>query len=125
MVTFRAIDAMLFDSGDTLVRPVGGEWLPGPIFRRKVAEAVGLKPDWAQLARGHDAGMLRLLSNHQLLTEEEEIERYADYCTALINALGLNDSGLDARVIAREMVLHIGIEPFEDTLAALERFRAL
>jgi putative hydrolase of the HAD superfamily len=125
MIAFQGIHAILFDSGDTLVRPVGGEWLPGPIFRRMVAEAVGVEPTWEQLARGHEAGMLRLLSNHQLLSEEEEIERYAAYCESVLDALGLADSVLDAREIAREMVLHVGIEPFDDTLPALERFTSL
>jgi len=116
---------MLFDSGDTLVRPIGGEWLPGPIFRRMVAEVGGVEPRWEELAHGHETGMLRLLSNHQLLTEEEEIDRYTAYCEAALDALGLADSVLDAREIARQMVLHVGIEPFADTLPALERFASL
>jgi putative hydrolase of the HAD superfamily len=124
MIAFQDVRAILFDSGDTLVRPVGGEWLPGPIFRRMVAEA-GVEPRWDELARGHEAGMLRLLSNHQLLSEEEEIERYTAYCESVLDALGLADSALDAREIARQMVLHVGIEPFEDTLPALERFTSL
>ena len=126
MIAFRNVHAILFDSGDTLVRPVGGEWLPGPVFRRMVEEVTGAEPRWDQLARGHEAGMLRLLSNHHLMTEEEEVDRYTAYYEAVLDALGLTDrAGLDAREIAREIVLHVGIEPFDDTLPALERFTAL
>ena len=125
MVAFHDIRAILFDSGDTLVRPIGGEWLPGPIFRRIVTEAA-VEPRWDQLARGHEAGMLRLLRNHHLRTETEEIERYADYVAAVLDALGLsNCTELDAHELARQMVLQIGIEPFDDTVPALERFASL
>jgi putative hydrolase of the HAD superfamily len=125
LIAFQDVRAILFDSGDTLVRPIGGEWLPGPVFRRMVAEA-GAEPRWNQLAHGHEAGMLRLLSDHHLLTEEEEIDRYADYCEAVLDALGFSDCpGIDARDIARQMVRQVGIEPFGDTFPALERFASL
>lgn len=123
MTGFRDVSAILFDSGDTLVHPLGGEWLPGPIFRRIVAEA-GVQADWTQLARGHDAGTLQLLANHLLTSEDEEIKRYAAYCAALLDALGLGNAGLDAHAIARQMVTTIGIEPFPDVRPALERLRA-
>jgi HAD superfamily hydrolase (TIGR01509 family) len=123
MTVFRDVAAILFDSGDTLVRPIGGEWLPGPIFRRIVAEA-GVDADWTQLARGHEAGTLQLLANHLLTSEDEEIERYAAYCAALLDALGLGNAGLDAHEIARQIVTTIGIEPFLDARPALERLRA-
>ncbi|HEX3721491.1 MAG TPA: HAD-IA family hydrolase, partial [Nitrolancea sp.] len=77
-----------------------------------------------QLAIGHEAGMRRLLMNHQLMTEVEEIERYADYCAAVLEALGISTTNLDARDLARQMVQQVGIEPFADTLPALERFKA-
>jgi len=123
MIEFRDVHAILFDSGDTLVRPIGGEWLPGPILRRIIAEA-GVEADWTQLARGHEAGTLQLLANHLLTSEDEEIERYAAYCAALLDALGLGEAGLDVHEIAREMVTTIGIEPFPDAQPALERFQA-
>ena len=124
MTEFRDIHAILFDSGDTLVRPVSGEWLPGPIFRRIVAEA-GVDVDWAKLARGHEAGTERLLANHLLTTEDEEIERYTAYSAALLDALGLGHAGLDAHEIARQIVTTVGIEPFPDVRPALERLQAL
>lgn len=123
MMAFRDVRAILFDSGDTLVRPIGGEWLPGPILRRIVAEA-GVEADWTQLARGHESGTVQLLANHLLTTEDEEIERYAAYCTALLDALGLGDAGLDAHEIARQIVTTIGIEQFPDARPALERLQA-
>lgn len=123
MMEFRDVYAILFDSGDTLVRPLGGEWLPGRIFRRIVAEA-GVEADWTQLARGHEAGTLQLLANHLLTSEDEEIERYAAYCAALLDALGLGNAGLDAHEIARQIVTTIGIEPFPDARPALERLHA-
>jgi putative hydrolase of the HAD superfamily len=120
---FRDINAILFDSGDTLVRPVGGEWLPGPIFRRILSDA-GVEVDWSQLARGHEAGTANLLANHLLTTEDEEIDRYAAYCAALLDALGPGGAGLDAHEIARQMVQQIEIEPFPDVRPALERLQA-
>jgi HAD superfamily hydrolase (TIGR01509 family) len=121
MMEFRDVYSILFDSGDTLVRPLGDEWLPGRIFRRIVAEA-GVEADWTQLARGHEAGTLQLLANHLLTSEDEEIERYAAYYAALLDALGLSGAGLDPHEIAREMVTAIGIEAFPDARPALERF---
>ncbi len=121
MMEFRDVYSILFDSGDTLVRPLGDEWLPGRIFRRIVAEA-GVEADWTQLARGHEAGTLQLLANHLLTSEDEEIERYAAYCAALLDALGLGEAGLNPHEIAREMVRTIGIEAFPDARPALERF---
>lgn len=126
MIDFRDVRGILFDSGDTLVRPVGGEWLPGSVFRRLLAEAGHGDLATEALARGHATGLARLLSDHRLTTEAKEIERYTDYCACVLDALAVDETAtLTAREIARRMVLDVAIEPFADALPALQRFRSL
>ena len=37
------IKGILFDSGDTLVRPVDGQWFPSPMFH-SILETHGIEP---------------------------------------------------------------------------------
>ena len=70
MVIPRQIKGILFDSGDTLVRPRGGKWLPGPHFHGILAN-YGIKDlNWDRLDYGLEEGMKYLDNHHHLEIEE-------------------------------------------------------
>lgn len=123
MINVQGVQGILFDSGDTLMGPIGGEWLPGPAFRRMLAERPDLALHWDRLEQAHEAAYARLLENHLLQTEDEEIERYQDYFERLLYGLGVQ-APLDrmARQIAEETISHPHVELFPDVRSALERF---
>ncbi len=125
MIRIPDVRGILFDSGDTLMGPIGGEWLPGPVFRRMVAERSELMPRWELLEEAHQQAFANLLQNHLLQTEEEECERYQGYCEDLLLGLGV-PGPVDqlAREIAEEMIAHPAVELFPDVISALERFAA-
>ena len=123
MISIQGVKGILFDSGDTLMGPIGGEWLPGPAFRRIVAERNDLKLNWTVLDTAHQAATNVLLENHLLHTVEEELDRYQGYFTSLLLDLGMKPPVDElAREIARETIEHPSVELFPDVRSALERF---
>ncbi len=124
MITVQGVQGILFDSGDTLMGPVGGEWLPGPAFRRMVAERPDLRLNWHRMDRAHQAANDVLLENHLLQTEEEELERYQSYFSRLLLDMEAPPPVDElARAIARETIEHPNVELFPDVLSSLERFQ--
>lgn len=125
MVRSPDIQGILFDSGDTLMTPSSGEWLPGPAFRRMVAQRPDLTLDWNLLEQAHADALAHLLEDHHLQSEDEERERFQNYFAWLLRGLGAQEP-LErlAEEIARETVEHPSIELFPDVVSALERFAA-
>ncbi len=123
MVEFQGIQGLLFDSGDTLMGPIGGEWLPGDAFRRMIATRKNLTLDWEHLDEAHEEALAQLLEDHLLRTEAEELDRFQGYFITLLQGLGV-DEPVDqlAREIAHEMIEHPSIELFPDVVSSLERF---
>ncbi len=123
MISVHGVQGILFDSGDTLMGPIGGEWLPGQAFRRMIAARKDLVLNWDLLTQAHEAALAHLLENHLLQTEEEECERFQGYFEWLLRGLGARQP-VDslAREIAHETVYHPEIELFPDVMSALERF---
>jgi putative hydrolase of the HAD superfamily len=119
------IRGILLDSGDTLVRPIGGEWLPGRAFRALVA-ARGLNAlEWSRLDRALRVGMAYLEANHHLTTEEEECGQFQVFCEQILQELGHSAPAQElAREIATAMVYETGIESFPDTIPMLERWQS-
>lgn len=123
MVEFEGIQGILFDSGDTLMGPIGGEWLPGDAFRRMIAARENLALNWEHLEEAHEAALAQLLEDHLLQTEDEELERFQGYFISLMHGLGVTEPVDDlAREIAHEMIAHPSIQLFPDVVSALERF---
>lgn len=123
MITLYGIRGVLFDSGDTLMTPIGGEWLPGQAFRQVIAGRQNLTLSWDKLEQAHEAALGHLLENHLLQTEEEEEQRFQGYYQWLLRGLGATESvGSLAGEIAHEVISHPRIELFPDVISALERF---
>ncbi len=123
MISVQGVQGILFDSGDTLMGPIGGEWLPGQAFRRIIADQENLALNWTRLDQVHQQAFTHLLEDHLLYTEEEECERFQRYFEWLLRGLEAHGPIESmARDIAHEMVHHPDIELFPDVISALERF---
>ncbi len=123
MVEFQGIQGILFDSGDTLMGPIGGEWLPGDAFRRMIAARENLALRWEHLDEAHEAALADLLEDHLLQTEAEELDRFQGYFVRVLLGIGVTEPvEMLAREIAHEMIEHPSIQLFPDVVSALERF---
>jgi HAD superfamily hydrolase (TIGR01509 family) len=123
MISIQGIQGVLFDSGDTLMGPIGGEWLPGQTFRQMVAARENLALNWDLLDQAHEEALAHLLEDHLLQTEEEEENRFAGYYEWLLRGLGAREPVEPiAREIAHEIVDHPSIQLFPDVMSSLERF---
>ena len=125
MISIQGVQGILFDSGDTLMGPIGGEWLPGQTFRRIIAAQENLALNLSLLHKSHEEALSHLLEDHLLHTEEEECERFQCYFEWLLRGLGAREPvEAIARDMAHETVHHPDIELFPDVISALERFAA-
>ena len=86
----REIKAVLFDSGDTLLRPIGGAWFPRPVLRRLFQKS-GVEIVASRLDAAHNRGMHFLYRHHHISTEEEEVAQFRQFY-----AIGLSDLGIVA-----------------------------
>ncbi len=119
------IKGILFDSGDTLVYPVGGQWFPGPMFH-DILEAHGIDGlDWSKLGQAARVGGAYLKAHHHLSTEEEERDRFQEFHEIALRELGLAEP---SRELTRELALAgvdgTNMEPYPDVHASLERLGA-
>ncbi|HLX06010.1 MAG TPA: HAD family phosphatase [Candidatus Binatus sp.] len=114
-----SIKAVLFDSGDTLLEPIGGAWWPRPALRAVLDQSAS-RVEPGRLSAALDRGMEFLDTHHHVETEDEEIAQFRE-CYAIV--LGRLD--LDARSEMIEKLAHAQIEqrPFPDTRPTLEELR--
>jgi putative hydrolase of the HAD superfamily len=117
------IMAVLFDSGDTLLRPVSGAWWPRPGFVRLLNE-LGVQFDDSRLATALDIGTGSLDTHHHVVTEEEEVAQFEEYHRIVLRELGIAVPPGTVEELAREEARILCQEPFADTREALEEFRA-
>jgi putative hydrolase of the HAD superfamily len=114
-----SIKAVLFDSGDTLLEPLGGAWWPRPALRAILDQSASiLEP--ARLSAALDRGMEYLDTHHHVETEEDEIAQFKRYYAIVLAALDLNASSETIENHAREQIEQ---RPFPDTRSTLEEFR--
>ncbi len=116
------IKGILFDSGDTLVRPVGGQWIPHHRFEKIVAAHGVDGLQWESMEDAIAEGQAYLSENHHLTTEDEERAQFQTFYDILLKGLGVsqpNDklTGELARVIVDEN----NMEPFPDTHIVVHR----
>jgi len=122
----RQIRGILFDSGDTLVKPKAGEWFPRQHFvdAFRAQGVTGAHMDRFEDAL--DVG-LRYLNEHHALAVAEDIER-DQFHTAyglILRALGISDPTKDLiDDILRPFEEDVGMEPFPDTLRVLQRLKS-
>lgn len=118
----QRIEGILFDSGDTLVRPIGGTWWPSPHFDEVLAGHGIQSLDRSNLDEALQKGAEYLNENHCVSTEDEEREQFEEYYSIVLAELGLPDpppgltSGLGHATVDR-----LEIEPFADTKGVLQQ----
>jgi putative hydrolase of the HAD superfamily len=119
---------VVFDSGDTLVRPVGGSWWPGAGFATAVrAYYPDLVVDGPNLHVATQVGIAYLDKVHAapIHTVEQEREQFAEFFRIVLAQLGCRqpDEDLIARLAHNRVHGHV-MEPFHDTRMGLERLQA-
>jgi len=120
------IRGILFDAGDTLVRPLEGEWFPGASIRQALKEIEFDDKDGSRLLAAHQEGVRYLNIHHHMDSEEEEMRQMLGYCGAVFTHLGVpmpNAERLHAMAASRVTVMDMA--PYEDTLEGVRRFREL
>ena len=116
MGTPHPIRGILFDSGDTLVRPAGANWWPGHRFYEVVASGGVERVKWSRLDDALAEGMRYLETNHLVPTEEEERDQFREFYTMVLRSLDVDDpNGAMADELGYDAVDRIGMEPFDDT----------
>jgi putative hydrolase of the HAD superfamily len=81
--------------------------------------------EWGRLHDALESGMTYLRDHHRLLTEEEECAQFQIFCELVLQGLGHPRPAADlVREIATAIVYQTDMELFEDTVPALDRWRA-
>jgi len=122
MIKNRRIKGILFDSGDTLVRPKGGKWWPAHYFRKILAGNGVQNIQWNQLKFAQEKGMQYLNEHHYLRTEDEEREQFKIFYRIVLEELHvpcIKDSVL--LELADAAVDQVEFEPFPETILILEK----
>ena len=127
----KPIRAVLFDSGEVLMRPIAPsdappeqpwrKYFPGPNFDVMVrAKYPDIKLGGLDdaILRGMDE--LDRLHTQPIWTLEEEVGHFDEFYRILLNALGVSDPGL-AYELARDRVYKPDIEPYPDAPEVLQR----
>ena len=129
----KPIRAILFDSGEVLMRPLAPadaptdqpwrKWFPGPRFESLV---LAKYPEvcLAGLNDGILLGMEELDRLHEqpIWTLDEETAHFATFYRILLDSLGIADPVL-AHELARVRVCEPSLEPYPEVPDALERLR--
>ena len=114
-----AIKAVLFDSGDTLLRPIGGTWWPRPVLLRLLQRS-GLEVTAQRLDAAHEPGVRFLDSHHRLSTEEEEVAQFREFYAVVLRELGIRTEPATIEELAIAEVRELIQEPFPETREVLE-----
>lgn len=114
-----SIKAVLFDSGDTLLEPVGGAWWPRPALRALLDQSSSLV-DPHRLSAAQDRGMKFLDAHHQVETEDDEIAQFREYYAIVLGQLEIDTS---SETIEKLVSAQIEQRPFADTRSTLEELR--
>jgi putative hydrolase of the HAD superfamily len=116
------IKAVLFDSGGTLLRPIGGAWWPRPVLRRMLQKS-GTKIAPNQLDDAHQRGMRFLDLHHHLSTEEEEVAQFKEFYAIVLAELRIVTDAPTIEELALAEIRELIQEPFPETRAVLEDLR--
>lgn len=112
---------VLFDSGDTLLRPTGGGWWPKPRTTELISGAGLPAPDDERLRAALSAGEPYLARRQVMPSLNEEVATYVGFYKIVLGRLfGEFPAGLP-NALAQAAVFEMDQEPFEDTVPALER----
>lgn len=119
------IRGVLFDSGDTLVRPKAGSWFP----RQHFIDAFhlhGITGVWMDRFDAALAEGLRYLDDHhdEATTEAVEARQFRAAYRLILEGIGIESPSDDLIAdILRPFEEDVGIEPFPDTVPTVEALR--
>ncbi len=116
--------AVLFDSGHTLVRPLGGRWFPYPGFFERCARHGLAVEDDARLAEALDAQWAWLAEHHLVPDLASQVAQFREYHRRVLARLGVEPPAEALDALAEECVHRIGFEPYPDTRPGLEALHA-
>ncbi len=114
-----AVRVVLFDSGDTLLEPVGGAWWPRPSLRALLDKSPS-RVEPARLNAALDRGMHFLDTHHHVQTEDDEIAQFREYYEIVLGELGFDANAQTIEQLACAQIEQI---PFPDTRATLQELR--
>ena len=122
----KQIKGILFDAGDTLVRPKAGEWFPKQHFVDAFRARGVTDANMDRFEDALDVG-LRYLNEHHALAVTEDVERdqFRTAYRLILRALGISDPTEELVAdILRPFEEDVGMEPFSDTVQALRRLQS-
>ncbi|MDE0299872.1 MAG: HAD-IA family hydrolase [Candidatus Poribacteria bacterium] len=122
MIQHKAIKGILFDSGDTLVQPIGGKWWPGAQFHEILNNHDIRGLSWSRMEGAIEEGIRYLDDHHHLMTVDEERDQFRTFYRIVLEHLGLRnpDTGL-LSALTHARVDEVDFEVYNDTLAVLEK----
>jgi putative hydrolase of the HAD superfamily len=112
---------VFFDSGDTLLRPVGAEWWPKPRTRELMSPADLPVPDDDRLLDALATGKPYLASQQLVPSLDSELATYVSFYEIVLASLFTDFPERMPYELAEAAVFELDQEPFEDTVAVLER----
>ena len=122
MTKHKEIKGILFDSGDTLVRPLGGKWWPGAQFHEILDNYNIRELSWSRMEGALEEGIRYLDDHHHLITVDEERDQFRTFYRILLENLGLRNPDISLlSALTHARVDEIDFELFNDTHPVLER----
>lgn len=118
------IRAVLFDSGHTLARPVGGRWFPFPGFFDIASKHGHEVQDGPKLKKALRKMMGYLEEHHHVETLEEEKAQQVEAHRVLMAELGIDASDELLEELAHDAVHTMNMELYDDTRPVLEKLHA-
>ena len=115
------IKGILLDAGNTLVRPIGGSYWPGPYFHGIIDDHKIDGIDLPKMDEACDAAMAFLEEHHHVLTEDEEREQLYQYYEIVMKCLGLAEPPVKLLCeLADAAVDKIEMELYPEAVTVLE-----
>ena len=115
------IRAILFDSGHTLMEPIGGSWFPGHRFF-EIARSHGHEiANDAAFEEALAAGYEFLDANHSVHTLDEEEAQFEEYYRVMLRTLGLPARPDLTAELAHAYVRELNFQPYDDVRRVLDR----
>jgi HAD superfamily hydrolase (TIGR01509 family) len=120
-VCWVRIKAVFFDSGHTLMRPLGGRWFPGPRFFEICAAHDRPTNDDERLQAACDTGYEFLAAHHDKVPDlAAEFRQFDEYYRIVLDALGIQWTDELTDELAAAAVNEVNFEPYPTTASLLD-----
>ena len=123
----KGVSVILFDAGDTLVKPRSGHWYISPRMYEILSKHGYTVHDRSFLIRALEGGFGFLNGNHSIQTEEEEVEQFAEYYRLVLNSMGIPTSESSIHIeLAEDMTFNDDkFVFFEDSAKSLAELKSM